>query len=263
MAVEFVTGSADPIETGASTVYGDTPTKVITVEGPMSLLENVADVTQFVPSGFEYDTHRVIPTGDGFGKIEISCKDFGTDVTGTTPTRTTWKIQMACVQKDLKLHPKCVAARDDIERWLATDINKRYNNGDKTKPQYVDENGNSSPISANEALDYIHAYNAGIETYNEYYPVLQKISYYKRLPGVGMKGKSTTSGKVTAFSPNVGKWNTPDVTLNGYADTGWFMSGDGYDQDNSLVWTRTEEWTWSPNGSNDKNTGWIYESSQS
>lgn len=261
MAVELVTGSDDPVVTGESTVHGDQPTKVITVEGPMSLLDAVTDVSGFVPDGYEYDTHRVIPSGDGFGKIEITCKDFGDSSYGSTPERTTWKIQMASVQKDLKYHPKCVAARDDIERWLATDIGKRYNNGNKTKPQYVDENGNPCPISAQEALDYIHAYNIGIETYNDYYPVIQKVSYYKRLPGVGMSGKSVTTGKVTQFSNNIGKWNTPGVTLNGFADTGWFKSGDNYEQDNSQKWTRTEEWTWTPNGSGDANAGWIYQNS--
>ena len=67
-------------------------------------------------------------------------------------------------------------------------------------------------------MDYIHAYNIGIETYNDYYPVIQKISYYKRLPGVGMSGKSVTTGKVTQFSNNIGKWNTPGVTLYGFGE---------------------------------------------
>ena len=260
MAIEHVTGSEDPVETGESTVYGDQPTKVITVEGPMSLLETVTDVSSFVPEGYEYDTHRVIPSGDGFGKIEITCKDFG-DSDTTTPERTTWKIQMACVQTDLKYHPTCVSARDEIERWLATDIGKRYIGGDKTKPQYIDENGIPQPINADGAIKYINAYMAGIETYNRYFPVIQKISIYKRLPGVSVSGKLVGTGKVNEFSGNIGKWNTPGVTLNGFADTGWFMSGDSYDQDNSLKWTRTEEWTWSPNGSGDANTGWIYQSS--
>lgn len=261
MAIDHILGSNDPVETGASTTFGDTPTKLVAVEGPLALLEAVTDVSQFVPSGYEYDTHRIVPTGDGFGKIEITCKDFGTDATGSTPTRTTWKIQMASVQKDLKLHPTCVGSRNYIEMWLATDPIKRVDGSGN--PQCVDGEGNVHPISEDGAIKFINAYMAGIETYNEYYPVLQRISYYKRLPGVSMNGKSTTSGRVSAFSPDVGKWNVPDVTLNGYANTGWFMSGDGYDQDNSLVWTRTEEWTWSPNGSNDDKTGWIYQNSSS
>lgn len=257
MAIEHVTGSDDPVETGASTVYGDQPTKVITVEGPMSLLETVADVSSFVPDGFEYDTHRVVPSGDGFGKIEITCKDFGNAQT-TTPERTTWKIQMAVEVTDLKRHPTCVSARTDIELWLGTDPSKRFN--DQGRPQYIDENGNPQPISADGAVKYINAYKAGIETYNRYFPVIQKISIYKRLPGVSVSGKLVGTGKVNEFSGNIGKWNTPGVTLNGFADTGWFMSGDSYDQDNSLKWTRTEEWTWTPNGS-DSTTGWIYQSS--
>ena len=259
MAVELVTGSPDPVVTGESTVHGDQPTKVITVEGPMSLLDAVTDVSGFVPDGYEYDTHRVIPTADGFGKIEITCKDFGDSSYGSTPERTTWKIQMASVQKDLKYHPTCVDSRLEIELWLATDPAKRFNDSDQ--PQYIDDQGTPQPISAPGATKYIKAYMAGIETYNDYYPVIQKISYYKRLPGVGMSGKSVTTGKVTQFSTNIGKWNTPGVTLNGFADTGWFKSGDNYEQDNSQKWTRTEEWTWTPNGSDDDDFNWIYQNS--
>lgn len=262
MAIQPVAGdTTHPVETGSTTAYGDTPTKVIYVEGPMSLLDAVSDVTDFVPPGFEYDTHRIVPTDPGFGKIEITCKDFTAGAGGSYVTRTTWKIEMACVQTDLKYHPTCVPARDDIERWLATDIGKRYKGGDKTKPQYVDENGNACPISADGAIKYINAYNAGIETYNRYYPVIQKISYLKRLPGASAVEKKIESGHVQEFSANIGKWSVPGVTLNGYANTGWFKSGDGYVEDNNRVWTRTEEWTWSPDGSTDENTGWIYANS--
>ena len=260
MAVEHVAGSTDPVVTSETTAVAETKTKVVTVEGPMELLDAIEDISEFVPGGYTYDTHKTDPTGDGFGKITIVCREFGEVASSGTPTRTTWKIQMAAVQKDLKMHPWCVEDRLIIEMWLNTDPIRRFDaNG---VPQYTDSKGTAHQIEENSGADfYVTAYMKGVETYNEYYPILQKISYYKRLPGVSMNGKSTTTGHVSEFSGNIGRWSVPGITLNGYGDTGWFKSGDDYAQDNSLKWTRTEEWTWTPEGS-DGDLGWIYRESE-
>ena len=259
MAIVHVTGSTDPVVTGESTIHGDQTTKVVVVEGPMSLLEEVSDVSSFVPYGFEYVTHRTIQSDGGFGKIEITCKDLGDSQT-TAPERTTWRIQMASVQKALKFHPMCVSGISFIEAWLNTEPLKRFDSDGG--PQYVDSSGTAHSIDDEDAIRFARAYSKGVDSYVEYYPVLQKISFYKRLPGVSVVGTSTTSGTVSAFSDAVGKWDVPAVMLNGYGDTGWFKSGDSYEQDGSLKWTRTEEWTWSPNDSEDEDTGWIYERSE-
>lgn len=260
MAIAHILGETDGVTTGVSkTGGGDKDSSVVTVEGPVSVLETISDFDSFAPTGMTVETHTLEPNGDGFGRLVIRCVNYGSGDASTTPTRTTWRITMAEVQTDLKLHPKCISYRKEIELWLATDPEKRY---DKSgKPQYVDSKGSPHSLGTNNgATKYVGAYEKGIETYVRHFPVLEKISYYKTLPGCSMNGNSTTSGTVSQFSSNIDKWNVPPVTLSGYADTGWFKSGDNYEQGNNLVWTRTEQWTWTPDGSG-SDTGWIYSNS--
>ena len=106
------------------------------------------------------------------------------------------------------------------------------------------------------------AYEKGIETYVRHFPVIEKISYYKTLPGCSMSGNSTTSGTLSQFAGDIDKWSVPDVKLSGFENTGWFKSGDNYEQGNDRVWTRHEQWTWTPDGSS-SDTGWIYRNSES
>ena len=262
MAVEKILGDEDYAETGVSTQTSEEAKKhVVTVEGPYNTVKDL-DPEDFVPSGLTLEDSNVETTGDGFARLVVRCTDFGEESSsGTLATRTTWKIEMACVQTDLKYHPTCVGDRLIIEMWLNTDPIKRFN-PDNNSPQYVDSTGAVYPVAEEGAQKYIKAYMKGIETYNRYFPILRKISYYKRLPGVSVNKKSTTSGTVSEFSDEIGMWDVPDVHLTGFANTGWFKSGDNYEQDNSLVWTRNEEWTWTPDGSGDEDTGWIYKSSK-
>ena len=259
MAIEHIIGSDDGVTTGISrTGGGDKDSSIVTVEGPVSVLEGITDFDSLVPTGMNVETHTIEPTGDGFGRLVIRCVNYGSSDASTTPTRTTWRITMAETQMKLQNHDHFDdEARRQIAMWLATEEIKRYDG--QGNPQYVDSEGEAHPLTA-PATDFCSAYEKGIETYVRHFPVVEKISFYKRLPGVSMSGSSTTSGNLSQFSSNIDKWNAPALTLSGYANTGWFKSGDNYEQGNDRIWTRTEQWTWTPDGSS-SNTGWIYASS--
>ena len=259
MAIEHVTGSTDGVTTGISvTGGGDKDSSVVTVEGPVSVLETITDFDSYAPTGMTVESHTLEPNGDGFGRLVIRCVNYGSGDVSTTPTRTTWRITMAEVQTDLKNHDHFDGeARRQIAMWLATDESKRYD--DQGNPQYVDNEGQEHPLTT-PATDYCTAYEKGIETYVRHFPVIEKINYYKTLPGCSMNKNSTTSGTVSKFSGDIDLWSVPDVKIDGYDDNGWFKSGDIYEQGNDLVWTRTEQWTWTPEGS-DSDTGWIYSNS--
>ena len=260
MAIQHIIGSTKGVTTGISKTGGSNKdSSIVTVEGPVSVLETITDFDSLAPAGMTVESHTLEPNGDGFGKLIVRCINYGSGDVSTTPTRTTWRISMQEVQKNLKDHPHFDdnAARKQIEAWLAMDPDKRYDaNGN---PQCVMPNGEIELLTY-PATDYVTAYEKGIETYVRHFPVLEKISYYKTLPGCSMNNNSTTSGTVSKFSADIDKWNVPDVKLAGYANTGWFKSGDNYEQGNDLVWTRTQQWTWTPDGSNSK-LGWIYANS--
>ena len=254
-----IAGQNGPYVTGKSTSKSDKEATVVKVEGDLVSLRAL-DPDAFCPAGMVVENSNVDPTSGGHGRLTIRCINYGQGDVSTTPTRVTWRISMAEVQTDLKRHPHFEGndARGQIEAWLATDIDKRYDDNDN--PQYVQADGTPHPLTA-PATDYVTAYEKGIENYVRHFPVIEKISYYKTLPGCSMIRNSTTSGKVSKFSANIDTWDVPDVTLSGFANTGWFKSGDDYQQGNDLVWTRTEQWTWTPDGSNSE-TGWIYKSSK-
>ena len=264
MAILHILGTNDGVTTGVSrTGGGDKDSAIVTVEGPVSVLETITDFASLAPSGMNVETHTIEPNGDGFGRLVIRCVNYGSGDVSTTPTRTTWRITMADVQKPLKSHPHFDSehntVRIEIYKWLATDELERYD--EDGNPQYVDHKGTAHEMSS-LAEDFCVAYEKGIENYVQHFPVIEKISYYKTLPGCSMDGNSTTSGTVNKFSEDIDTWSVPDVKLSGFANTGWFKSGDNYEQGNDLVWTRHEQWTWTPDGSS-SNTGWIYGESDS
>lgn len=262
MSIRHVTGSTDPVTTGiVRTGGGDKDASTVTVEGPVSLLETITDFSSLAPDGMQVENHTLETNGDGSGRLVIRCVNYGSGQVSTTPTRTTWRITMAEVQKPLRNHPhfgdSYGTARREIAMWLATEEMKRYD--PQGNPQYVDSEENVHQLSG-LTTDFCVAYEKGIETYVQHFPVIEKISYYKTLPGCSMIGNSTTSGTVSQFANNIDKWDVPAVTLSGFANTGWFKSGDNYEQGNDLVWMRHEQWTWTPDGSS-SSTGWIYGSS--
>lgn len=254
-----IAGQNGPYKTGSSTSKADKDSTVVQVEGELWQLRQ-QNPDAFCPAGMVVENYNIDPTSGGHGKLTIRCINYGQGDVSTTPTRVTWRISMAEVQTDLKLHPHFEGndARAQIEAWLATDLGKRYD--DKGNPQYIQSDGTPHPLT-DPATDYVKAYKKGIENYVRHFPVIEKISYYKTLPGCSMINNSTTSGTVSQFSANIDKWDIPSVKLSGFKNTGWFKSGDDYQQGNDLVWTRTEQWTWTPDGS-DSETGWIYKSSK-
>ena len=258
MAIEHVAGSTDPVVTNVSSSETDRKTTTVTIEGPRDLLESITDLSSYVPSGMNLKDKKITGDGSGFARIELFCIGYTADDATTIPTHITWRIEMSEVQTPLQCHPTIVTARKDIERWLATSAANRYDA--QGNPQWVDEEGTPHPLNDNRVTKFVAAYNAGIETYNRYFPVVEKISNYNRLPGGSMSGNQTTGGNVSNFSANIGKWNQPGLSLNGYASTGWFKSADSYAQGNNTVWTRTEQWTWTPDGSGSAHA-WIYASS--
>ena len=248
-----IKGNEGPYLTGKTHTKSVKESAVVEVEGILSDLRRL-DPSDYCPSGMVVENSKVAPSGGGMGKMTINCIAYGSTDISTLPERTTWKISMQEVQKDLKMHPDCVGDRAIIEKWISTDPDKRYDeNGD---PQYEDSNGSLTPVTAEGAKKYIGAYEAGIESYVVHYPVVEKLSYYKTLPGCSMSGNSTTSGTVK-FSANIDEFDIPAVKLQGFADTGWFKSGDDYQQRENLTWVRTEQWTWTPDGS-DSDLAWIY-----
>lgn len=257
MAIKHILGENKGVTTGISKTGGaNKDSSVVTVEGPISVLETITDFNSLAPDGMTVESHTLEPNGDGFGKLIVRCVNYGTGDVSTTPTRTTWRIMMQEVQLNLKNHPQFDGngTRMQIDMWLATDPENRYDASGN--PQCVKPNGEIQPLTA-PATDYVKAYEKGIENYVRHFPVIEKISYYKTLPGCSMTNNSTTSGSVSKFSTDIDRWNAPDVTLAGWANTGWFKSGDNYEQGNDLVWTRTEQWTWTPDGANSA-IAWIH-----
>ena len=77
MAIEKILGEEDAVETGASTVRSDDgDSSVIYVEGPLSVLEGLSELSAFVPDGMELVGSRIDPTDSGFGRMSITLATF-------------------------------------------------------------------------------------------------------------------------------------------------------------------------------------------
>ena len=257
MSTRIVTGRNGAIETEEESSFGERNERIITVEGPYEKLKN-ANANSFVPSGFHLVNSHVKSTGNGFGRLDVVCEESEFNYDGSGPYRVTYRIDMLEVQKDLKNHPSVIRDRVNIERWLNTEASKRIDaDGD---PQWVDENGIGHKINEGTgAWLYGDAYMRGIESYVVHYPIIEKISHYRNLPGCQLYQGKVSGGSVT-FSKEVDKWGAPEISLSGFASSGWIKTGDSYQQDGGRVWVRTEQWTWTPDGASSP-TGWIYSAS--
>lgn len=169
------------------------------------------------------------------------------------PIRTTIEVNMEEVQYDLEDHPSLASVRNTILMWLATDESKRVDGSDY---KYTDKNGALKTVSGGNALKFCAAYMAGIKTFNRYYPVITKRSIWKNPPGLTRSGRSFTGGSLP-FSANCGKFDTPPITLSGFAATNYFKSHESWVQNENKTWTRTEAWTYTPEGSSGSHA-WIY-----
>lgn len=254
--------------TGVGAKEDAVTTRTVIVRGPLSALENNvpkqgADHTGcgWVPDGFLVDT-ATLTSSDGEGTITLQCVRPGVDGSGTpiSPTLITYQIDMVECQMDLITHPTITTnanALDECIKWLATDEAKRF---DGTDYYWEDPDGVLQPVNQAEAINFCAAWLHGIHTYNRYYPVINKESTYTRIPGLTMgslTNKFSISGGTAAFSADTGKFSTPDISLTGFAATGFFKSGDGYRTSGKKTWTRTEQWTWTPDG-NGSPYAWIY-----
>lgn len=260
MAIQHIIGSTDAVVTGGTQVESDSNSHVVTVEGPWDVIEEITDYSDYVPSGFTF-VEAQKRNNQGFGTIEIRCQKFGSSDASTTPTRTTWRIEIAAVDTPLYCHPDITSvenARKEIDCWLNTESGKRFDSSGN--PQWVDEFGTPQPVNNQGAIKYINAWKKGVETYLRYFPIVEKISTYSRLPGCSMSESSTTSGTAD-FSADIGKWSKPAVKLSGYNDDGWYKSGDTYVENGDRSWTRTEQWTWTPSYDDD-DLSWIYDKAQ-
>ena len=243
-------GNAKPVKTKESIEKSDKEASVVTVEGRYIDLKG-EDPNRFVPNGMTLIGSSLNPSGDGFGVLTVRCQKFETS-SSFSPVRTTFSIDMNEVQYDLEDHPSLSDVRDDILKWLATDEAKRVSDGNY---KYMDEDGELQDVS-NEAEKFCKAYMAGIKTFCRFFPVVEKISVYKNPPGMSMSGASFTGGSPD-FSNGIGRYDAPPISLNGFPPTNWYKSKDSWRQSENKTWTRTEQWTYTPESSSGTHA-WIY-----
>lgn len=245
-------GTAGPHVTGEVNTVSDKNSTVVTVEGPYESLKS-ANRESYVPDGYTLESSTLSPDGNGLGKLTLNCIKYDSgDSSGFSAVRTTFRIDMAEVQYDLEDHPSIAGARDTILKWLATDEAKRVD-GDSYR--YTDANGELQPVEGDDAIKFCKAYMAGIKTFNRYFPVIEKISTWKNPPGLSMSGRSFTGGSPTFDAP--GTYDDPPISLNGFPSGHWFKSKDSWVQNENRTWTRTEQWTYTPEASSGQH-GWIY-----
>lgn len=267
----LATGTPKGVQTGLGKRRGDTDSLVITIEGPQATMEDLVPAQgatnadfAYIPTGCYVQSASLSSDGRGKGTITINCVDPGADSAQTpaTPTKITYRLTMAEEQTDLIAHPVITANATvvkDCLAWLATDDSKKVDeNGDY---QYVNPDGTTyTPITDATAIKFCDAWMHGIKTFNRYFPVVEKISTYKRVPGLSLTGATITGGTVssTNFGGNIGTWNAPPITLSGFASTGFFKSKYDWTQNAKSSWSLTEQWVWTPDGST-SDYGWIYE----
>ena len=269
---DLSSGTLKGVQTGGARTNADTSTIVITVEGPYSALESIQPAQgatnsdlAYIPSGCYVSSARLSSDGRGGGTLTITCVDPGEDSQDLGPTKITYRLTMAEEQTDLIAHPTITASASVLKtciKWLATDDKMKYD-ADSGGYQYDEGDGATfTPITDETAVKFCAAWTHGIKTYNRYFPVVEKISTWKRVPGLTMNGASITGGSVASanFGDNVGKWNVPSITLSGFASTGWFKTKYDWTQNAKSSWTLTEQWVWSPDGSASA-YGWIYQAS--
>lgn len=249
-------GTPGPWKTGEKIVKTVQDSTVVEVTGPYTKLKT-ANPLAYVPAGYDLEGSELSPTGDGMGKLSIRTVRYDSgNSSAFAPVRTTFRVDLEAVQYPLQNHPYLAGVKDIIAKWLATDEAKRVQNN---AFYYVDASGSEYMIQNNTAKRFCKAYMAGIETFNRYYPVIQKVSVYKNPPGLNRNGTSFSGGS-PRFSTS-GKFETPPISLSGYAQTGYYKSKDSWLENADKTWNRTEEWTWTPHGS-DSDHAWIYDGSK-
>ena len=250
-------GRPGPLETGRVKVKSDKDETVVVVEGLYADLERMSDtqIDGYVPAGYTGISARLDSKGNGFGELSITCVKYDSGgASGFSPVRTTFRIKMAEVQTDLEDHPYLKGTyRDICLKWLATDESVRVQGEDY---YYLNEEGKPHLIADDRAKKFIAAYLAGIRTFSRYFPVIDKISIWKNPPGI-LRFKGSFTGGSPKFSGNIGHWDDPPISLNGFPAGHWFKSDDSWEENENKTWSETEQWTYTPEGKSDAH-GWIY-----
>lgn len=255
-------GVPGPIETGREITKSDKDGVTVIVEGPYRDLMALGNqqIVGYAPAGYTVVSSRLSPAGNGMGELSIACVMYDNPgASGLAPVRSTFRIKMAAVQYDLEDHPYLKGTyRDICLKWLATDEAVRVKqDGEDVEYCYTDENGEPHKINDERALKFCAAYMAGIRTFNRYFPVIDKISIWKNPPGLLRSNNSFTSGS-PKFSANMGRWEDPPISLNGFGSRHWFKSDDSWEENENKTWTETEQWTYTPETSNGDHS-WIYQ----
>lgn len=254
-------GESNPVITTVTRTIDDRVVHVVTVEGLHSDLKNALP-TDFIDANDHpsWAVKNSTLSGDtyGMGKLVINCVEFddGTDI---SPVRSTVSVTMTETQYDLIDHPAFTKeVRAEIARWLATDESDRVTTDSSGDLDFYarDKDLALQQINYQGTLKFCRAYLAGIKTFVRYFPVVEMKSVYQNPPGMSRSGRSFASGSPT-FSDNIGEYDEPPVTLNGYPSTNWFKSGDSWTQNADTTWSRTQQWTYTPEGS-DGEHAWIY-----
>jgi len=249
MSAKLVLGSSRPVETSRNVSVSGGNTAVVEVEGSYARLEAAAP-EQYVPSGYTYDSHTLSSHGNGMGKMMVRCIKFDVGASFTA-ARTTFEVDMSEVTYDLYTHPYLDEVRDVCTKWI-DDGCIAHDGTFYTK----NAEGEEEEVEDAAAWDFCYSYAAGIHSYVRYFPVVTKVSVYKNPPGLSMSGNSFSGGSLP-FSNDIGKFSAPPITLNGVAASNFFKSADRWAEAENKTWTRTEQWTYTPNGP-DGAHGWIY-----
>lgn len=249
-------GTEAPFLTGVIKVFSDKKTGTFTIEGPYSILDTASDlaITRLLPTGYSI-SEKTVQSGDkGMGKIVVKTNYYDDPASQTqTPIRTTFLIDVEEVVYDLIDHAALDGGPHWIcEKWLATDESKRVKNG----KYYYTDGVTETEITGTSAKRFCAAYLAGIKTFNQYFPVILKISHWTNPPGLLMSGGSFTEGS-PIFSEGIGTYDDPPITLNGYGSGHWFKSKDSWQELANRTWTRTEQWTYTPEDKTGPHS-WIY-----
>jgi hypothetical protein len=255
VGISHVAGESSPFVESEEYETSDREAVVVRVCGTVADLKG-EDPEDHLPEGYVLLRSILQPEGNGMGHLVVTGVVPGSDDVTTLPETTTFSVDMLETELPLYAHPHLDGGgfRNVCIAWLATEEDERVDgNGDF---YYRDAAGAKRKIGQAPVIDFCKAYLDGVETYTKYSPVITKISIYKRLPGGSMTGRSTTGGTAD-FSDDIGEWDDPPLTLNGYPSGHWFKSGDGYVQNPDQTWKRTEQWTYTEETSSSQN-GWIY-----
>lgn len=263
MGMSHIAGATNPLSLVSRKRLSTDNTVVVEIEGPYAAVAAMqpaygAGHAGFAPcpAGYTVAGSEVSPDGRGGGRLSVTCVAYGASSDGGfAPTKTVFTIDMVETTKPLESHPALQNDIAKIKMWLASDPGVQYADGGY---KYTGPDGVAVAIASDSAAyKFCAAYTAGITTYSEFYPVITKVSVWGTLQGATLNGNSMTGANVSQFSANIGKWDTPPITLNGYGSANWFKNGDRWQQNQDQTYTRNEQWTYSPDGSAGPH-GWIY-----